>query len=188
MRGIVIAGVVRTAIGKFGDALSQAARGQNVARQAACRAGLPVEVPAQTLNMVCGSGLSSVNMTAALIASRQADIVVAGGMESMSAAPYAIEDARFGYRMGNGTLIDVMIRDALWCAFNDYHMGVTAENVAERYKITREEQDDFAAKSQQKAEAAQNAGRFAEEIIPVSIRAKQETTLFRKGELSLIDR
>lgn len=160
----------------------QAAQGQNIARQAAIKAGLPIRIPAQTLNMVCGSGLNSVNMAAAMVISGQADIVVAGGMENMSAAPYALENARYGYRMNDGRLVDTMIRDALWDAFHDYHMGITAENVADHYGITREDQDVFAAASQQKAEAAQNAGRFAEEIVPVSVKVKRETILFDRDE------
>lgn len=160
----------------------QAAQGQNVARQASLAAGLLHEVPAQTVNMVCGSGLNSVNLAAALIVSGQAEVVVAGGMENMSAAPYALKQARYGYRMNDGKLVDTMINDALWCAFNDYHMGITAENLAQRYGITRSEQDAFAADSQQKAEAAQNAGRFSDEIVPVPVMVKREVTLVDKDE------
>lgn len=214
---IVLAGAVRTAIGKYGGALAntsvvdlgaivikealnragvapeqvdevsmgavlQAGLGQNVARQAAIKAGLPVEVPAQTLNILCGSGLKSVNMAAAMIAAGEADIIVAGGMENMSAAPYALKQARFGYRMGNGEIVDTMINDGLTDAFNHYHMGITAENIAEKYHITREEQDAFAASSQQKAEKAIAAGRFKEEIVPVPIKVKRETVMFDQDE------
>lgn len=160
----------------------QAGLGQNVARQAAVKAGIPVEVPAQTLNIVCGSGLKSVNLAAAMIAAGEADVIVAGGMENMSAAPYALKQARFGYRMNNGALIDTMIHDALWDAFHDYHMGITAENVAEQYGITREMQDEFAAASQQKCEAAANAGKWQEEIVPVPVKVKKETVMFECDE------
>ncbi|MHC5216886.1 acetyl-CoA C-acetyltransferase [Enterococcus sp. LJL128] len=214
---IVLAGAVRTAIGKYGGALAntsvvdlgaivikeaikragiapdqvdevsmgavlQAGMGQNIARQAAIKAGLPVEVPAQTLNILCGSGLKSVNMAAAMIAAGEADIIVAGGMENMSAAAYALKNARFGYRMGNGEMIDTMINDGLTDAFNHYHMGITAENVAEKYHITREEQDAFAAESQQKAEKAIAEGRFKDEIVPVPIKVKRETVMFEQDE------
>jgi acetyl-CoA C-acetyltransferase len=160
----------------------QASQGQNVARQAAIKAGLPVEAPAQTLNIVCGSGLKSVNLAAAAILLGDADIVVAGGMESMSAAPYALDKARFGYRMNNGSLIDTMVKDALWDVFNDYHMGITAENVAEKYGVTRAMQDAFSAESQQKCEAAQNAGKFKDEIVPVPVKVKKDTVNFEKDE------
>lgn len=160
----------------------QASLGQNVARQASIKAGLPVETPAQTLNIVCGSGLKSVNLAAAMIATGEADVVVAGGMENMSAAPYSLEKARFGYRMNNGALIDLMVKDALWDAFNNYHMGITAENVAEKYGVTREMQDVFAAGSQQKCEAAQNAGKFQDEIVPVPVKVKKDTVNFEKDE------
>ena len=142
----------------------QAAQGQNVARQASIKAGLPVEVPAMTLNIVCGSGLKCVNEAANMIMAGQADIVVAGGMENMSMAPFAATKARFGYRMNNGVLVDTMINDALTDAFNHYHMMITAENVAEKYGLTREELDEFSANSQQKCEAAINAGKFDDEI------------------------
>ena len=128
----------------------QAAGGQNPARQAMLKAGMPVEIPAMTINKVCGSGLRCVSLAAQMIKAGDADIVVAGGMENMSQAPYAIPKARWGYRMGNGTLIDTMIKDGLWDAFNDYHMGITAENVAEQYGVTREEQDKLAYASQKK--------------------------------------
>ena len=166
----------------FMGCVLQAAQGQTVARQAALKAGLPIEVPAQTLNIVCGSGLKCVNLAAAMIASGEADIIVAGGMENMSATPFALDKARYGYRMNDGKLIDCMIKDSLWDAFNNYHMGITAENVAEKYGITREMQDEFAASSQQKCEAARKAGRFKDEIVPVPIKVKKETVLFDTDE------
>ena len=129
----------------------QAGLGQNVARQASIKAGLPIEVPAVTLNVVCGSGLNCVNQAAAMIMAGEADIVVAGGMENMSAAPYALPNARFGYRMNNGAVVDTMVNDALTDAFNHYHMMITAENVCEQYGITREELDEFSVKSKNKA-------------------------------------
>jgi acetyl-CoA C-acetyltransferase len=146
------------------------------------KAGLPVESPALTVNDVCGSGLKCVNLAASLVAAGEADIIVAGGMENMSAAPYALPHARNGYRMGDGIFIDTMIKDALWDAFNDYHMGVTAENVAARYGISREAQDQFAASSQQKCESAQKEGRFIEEIVPVPVKVKKDTVLFAVDE------
>ena len=152
----------------FMGCVLQAAQGQNVARQAALKAGLPIEVPAQTLNIVCGSGLKCVNLAAAMIASGEADIIVAGGMENMSATPFALDKARYGYRMNDGKLIDCMIKDSLWDAFNNYHMGITAENVAEKYGVTREMQDEFAASSQQKCEAARKAGRFKDCLLYTS--------------------
>lgn len=208
---IVLAGAVRTAVGKFGGSLTgvpaprlgafvieqalkragisgsdvdevlmgcviQAGLGQNVARQATLFAGLPQEVPAITLNQVCGSGLQSVNMAASRVLAGEADVVIAGGMENMSAAPYALQQARFGYRMNDGQLVDTMIRDALWDAFNNYHMGVTAENVAKKYGVTREMQDEFAVWSQNKCEAAQKAGKFEAEIAPLEIAGKKGTT------------
>ncbi len=217
MREIVIAGAVRTPIGKMGGLLAgtpvadlgaivirealnragvaadqadevlmgcvlQAAQGQNVARQAALNAGLPKEVPALTLNNVCGSGLKCVNLAAAMIQSGQAEVIVAGGMENMSGAVYALKDARFGYRMNDGQLVDTMIRDSLWDAFNDYHMGITAENLAAKYGVTRQMQDEFAAASQQKCEAAQQANKFNEEIVSVPVRVKKDTVSFDKDE------
>ncbi|RJQ31284.1 MAG: acetyl-CoA C-acetyltransferase [Peptococcaceae bacterium] len=151
----------------------QAGLGQNPARQAAVKAGIPYEVPAATINKVCGSGLKTVGLAAQLIAAGEADVIVAGGMENMSAAPYLIEKARWGYRMGDGKLVDSMIRDGLWCAFGDVHMGVTAENVAARYGVSREDQDRFSAESQQKAIAAIDTGKFKEEIVPVAIPQKK---------------
>ncbi len=160
----------------------QAGQGQNVARQASIKAGLPIEVPAVTINVVCGSGLNCVNMAAQMIMAGDADIVVAGGMENMSMAPYALKQARFGYRMGNNTVVDTMVNDALWDAFNNYHMGITAENVAEKYGITREELDKFAAWSQQKCEAAMKAGKFKDEIVPVEVKKKKETVIVDTDE------
>ena len=160
----------------------QAALGQNPARQAALKAGLPYTSTAVTVNIVCGSGLNCVNMAAQMIEAGDADIVVAGGMENMSMAPYALTKARFGYRMNNANMIDTMVNDGLWDAFNDYHMGITAENVAEKYGLTREQLDEFAASSQQKAVAAQEAGAFDEEIVPVELKSKKGTVLFNKDE------
>ncbi|SDW64305.1 acetyl-CoA C-acetyltransferase [Lachnospiraceae bacterium KHCPX20] len=152
----------------------QAGLGQNVARQAAIKAGLPNEVPAITLNVVCGSGLKCVNEAANMIAAGEADIVVAGGMESMSRAPFALDKARFGYRMNNGKLIDTMVNDALWDAFNQYHMMVTAENVAAQWGLSREELDEFAASSQQKCEKAMAEGKFKDEIVPVVLHDRKK--------------
>lgn len=160
----------------------QAGLGQNPARQAALQAGLPVEVPAYTINKVCGSGLKAVNLAAQSIMAGDADIIVAGGMESMTNAPYLLEKARWGHRMGDGKLIDVMIRDGLWCAANDYHMGITAENIAAQYGITREEQDRLAAASQAKALKAIDSGAFSQEIVPVTIKGKKGDTLFATDE------
>ena len=160
----------------------QAGQGQNVARQASIKAGLPIEVPAVTVNVVCGSGLNCVNMAAQMIQAGDADIVVAGGMENMSMAPYALKQARFGYRMGNNTMVDTMVNDALWDAFNDYHMGITAENVCEKYGITREELDKFAAWSQQKCEAAMKEGKFKNEIVPVEVKTKKATVVVDTDE------
>ena len=160
----------------------QAGQGQNVARQAAIHAGIPVEVPATTVNVLCGSGLHCVNLAAKLIASGDADIIVAGGTESMSRAPYLVQQGRYGYRMGHAQAVDTMIKDALWDAFNDYHMGITAENVCEKYGITREELDEFAANSQQKCEKAREEGKFKDEIVPVEIKKKKETIVFDTDE------
>ncbi len=214
---IILAGAVRTPIGKMGGVLSgvstttlgtivikealkranvapdqvdevimgcvyQAGLGQNVARQSAVYAGIPVSVPALTLNNLCGSALKSVNMAAAMIEAGEADIIVAGGMESMSGAPYLLKNARFGYRMNNGELLDSMIHDGLEDTFNHYHMGITAENVAEQYGITREMQDEFAAISQQRCEKAMAEGKFDEEIVPVPVKVKKETVLITKDE------
>lgn len=214
---IVLAGGVRTAIGKFGGTLAgvaaaelgavvireaikragiapeqvdevimgcvlQAAQGQNVARQAAVAAGLPVSVPAMTINNVCGSGLRAVGLAASMIASGDAEVVVVGGMENMSVAPYALTKGRYGYQMGDGTLTDTMIRDGLWDAFGDYHMGITAENLADEYGITRQMQDAYAARSQQKCEAARKAGKFAAEIVPVEVKVKKDVIRFEEDE------
>lgn len=160
----------------------QAGLGQNVARQASINAGLPIETPAVTINVVCGSGLNCVNMAAQMIQTGDADIVVAGGMENMSMAPYAVPNARFGYRMNNGTLVDTMVNDALWDAFNQYHMIKTADNICEEWGLTREELDEFALKSQQKAEAAQKSGAFDKEIVPVMVKKKKEMVEFKVDE------
>ena len=160
----------------------QAGQGQNVARQASIKAGLPIETPAVTINVVCGSGLNCVNMAAEMIAAGDADIVVAGGMENISMAPYAVMQGRYGYRMNDGKLVDTMVHDALWDAFNDYHMGITAENICEKWGLTREELDKFAATSQQKAVAAQESGAFDKEIVPVEVKKKKETIVFAKDE------
>lgn len=160
----------------------QAGQGQNVARQASLKAGLPIEAPAVTINVVCGSGLNCVNLAAQMIQCGDADIVVAGGMENMSMAPYALKQARYGYRMGHAQAIDTMINDALWDAFNDYHMGITAENVCEKYGITRQELDEFAADSQQKCQKAIEQGKFKDEIVPVEIKKKKETVVFDTDE------
>ena len=214
---VVLAGAVRTAIGKMGGALSntpaaelgsivikealnragvkpeqvdevlmgcviQAGLGQNVARQASIKAGLPIETPAVTLNVVCGSGLNCVNMAADLIKAGEADIVVAGGMENMSMAPYALPNARFGYRMNNGTVVDTMVNDALTDAFNHYHMMITAENICDRWNLTREELDEFSANSQQKCEKAMADGKFNDEIVPVPVKVKKEMVDFKVDE------
>ncbi|MGN0387757.1 MAG: acetyl-CoA C-acetyltransferase [Suilimivivens sp.] len=160
----------------------QAGLGQNPARQAAVNAGIPVEVPATTINVLCGSGLHCVNLAAKLIACGDADIIVAGGMENMSKAPYLLYDARFGYRMGAAKMDDALLRDALHDAFGGYHMGITAENVAEDWGLTREQLDEFAAWSQNKCEKAQAEGRFKDEIVPVEVKKKKETILFDTDE------
>ena len=165
----------------------QAGLGQNVARQASIKAGLPIEVPAVTINVVCGSGLNCVNMAAQMIQAGDADIVVAGGMENMSMAPFALPQGRYGYRMtwpsqSQGALVDTMVKDALWDAFNDYHMIKTADNVAEQWGLTREELDEFAANSQQKASRAIKEGAFKKEIVPVEIKKKKETVVFDTDE------
>ena len=160
----------------------QAAQGQNVARQASIKAGLPIEVPAVTLNVVCGSGLNCVNQAAAMIMAGQADIVVAGGMENMSMAPYAMTKARFGYRMNNATIVDTMVNDALTDAFNHYHMMITAENICDRWNLTREELDKFSANSQQKAEKAMAEHKFDDEIVPVPVKVKKQIVEFKVDE------
>jgi acetyl-CoA C-acetyltransferase len=217
MKEIVIAGAVRTAIGKFGGALTsvsvqelgsivikeaikragipidsidevimgnvlQAGLGQGTARQSAVKAGIPYNVPAMTINNICGSGLKAVNLAASLIMSGDAEIVVAGGMENMSATPFILKNARWGYRMGNGELVDSMVYDSLTDVFEGYHMGVTAENVAEQFNISRAEQDEFAAWSQQKAEKALAENRFKDEIIAVEIKEKKAIKIFDTDE------
>ncbi|RYV50354.1 acetyl-CoA C-acetyltransferase [Pengzhenrongella frigida] len=161
----------------------QAGLGQNPARQAAIKSGIPQEVPAWTLNMVCGSGLKTLELAAQAILAGDADIVVTGGMENMSLAPYLLNKARTGYRMGNATMVDSMIQDGLWDAFNDIHMGVTAENVAAQYDLSREDQDNYSVQSQNRAEAAIKAGKFVEEIVPVVIpRRKGDPVVFDQDE------
>lgn len=161
----------------------QGGLGQNVARQAAMDAGIPKEVPAMTLNKVCGSGLRTVSLAAQMIKAGDADIIVAGGTENMSATAYAVPTARWGARMNDNKIIDMMTNDGLTCAFNNYHMGITAENVAEQWNLTREELDEFAAKSQQKAVAAVNSGRFDDEIVPVEVpQRKGDPIIFDKDE------
>ena len=165
----------------FGCILT-AGLGQNVARQVSLGAGIPVEVPAYTVGMVCGSGMKSVIEAARAIACGDAEIVVAGGTENMSSAPYAIPAARWGARMGNNAMVDTMISDGLWDVYNNYHMGTTAENVCDKWGLTREQLDDFALASQQKTEAAQNAGKFDDEIVPVMIKVKKQEVEFKKDE------
>ncbi|MGE5739131.1 MAG: acetyl-CoA C-acetyltransferase [Betaproteobacteria bacterium] len=218
MTDIVIAGALRTAIGKFGgtlaktpapdlgatvirallersgvkaDAVSEvimgqvltAGSGQNPARQASIRAGLPHGTPAMTINKVCGSGLKAVMLAAQAIRCGDADIVIAGGQENMSASPHVLPGSRDGFRMGDAKLVDTMIVDGLWDVYNQYHMGTTAENVAKKYEISRNEQDAFAVASQNKAEAAQKAGRFNDEIVPVMItQRKGDPVAFAQDE------
>jgi len=166
----------------MGNVLS-AGLGQNPARQAAIKAGLPQDVSALTINKVCGSGLKAVHLATQAIIAGDAEIVVAGGFENMSQAPYVLKNAREGFRMGDQKVVDTMIQDGLWCAFNDYHMGITAENLCDMYQITREEQDAFAARSQQRAEVAIAAGKFENEIVAVEIpQRKGEPLLFNKDE------
>lgn len=160
----------------------QAGLGQNPARQAAVNAGIPVEVPATTINVLCGSGLHCVNLAAKLIANGEADIIVAGGMENMSKAPYLLYNARFGYRMGAAMMDDALLRDALHDAFGGYHMGITAENIAEEWGLTRQQLDEFAAWSQNKCEKARAEGKFKDEIVPVEVKKKKETILFDTDE------
>lgn len=161
----------------------QAGLGQNPARQAVIAAGLPQEVSAITINKVCGSGLKAVHLATQAILAGDAEVVVAGGMENMSQAPYLLKGARNGFKMGDRTLVDSMIQDGLWCAFNDYHMGVTAENLCEKYSISREEQDEFSAWSQHKAQAAIESNRFADEIIPVEVPGRKgQVTVFAQDE------
>lgn len=163
----------------FGNVL-QAGLGQNVARQISIHTGIPVEVPSFTVNKVCGSGLKAVALAVQTILLGEADIVLAGGTENMSQAPYLLKGARWGHRMGDGTVEDYMIHDGLWDIFNDYHMGITAENIAEQWNITREEQDQFALTSQQRAEEAIKTGKFKDEIVPVEVPQ-------RKGDPIIVD-
>ena len=165
----------------FGCILT-AAQGQNVARQASIKAGIPYSVPAYTVGMVCGSGMKSMIEGARSILAGDADVVVCGGTENMSAAPYAVPTGRYGARMGHTQMIDTMIKDGLWDAYNNYHMGTTAENICDVWGITREELDEFAASSQNKAEAALNSGRFNDEIVPVMIKKKKEMVEFKVDE------
>ncbi|MSU00170.1 acetyl-CoA C-acetyltransferase [Tissierella pigra] len=163
----------------FGNVL-QAGLGQNVARQVSVHSGIPMEVPSFTVNKVCGSGLKTVQLAAQAILAGEADIILAGGTENMSQAPYLLKSARWGQRMGNGEIVDYMVADGLWDIFNDYHMGITAENIVEKYSLTREEQDELALMSQNKAEEAIKSGRFKEEIVPVEIPQ-------RKGDPIVVD-
>jgi len=217
MEDVVIVAAGRTAIGKFGGALSKipatelgaqvvkqllaktgidpasvsevimgqvlaAGVGQNPARQTVIKAGLPDKVPASTLNVVCGSGLRATHLAAQAIKAGDAEIVIAGGQENMSASPHVLNNSRDGFRMGDAKLVDTMIVDGLWDVYNQYHMGVTAENVARKFEISRQEQDEFALQSQLKAEAAMKAGKFKDEIIPVEIVTKKGTTVFDTDE------
>lgn len=160
----------------------QSGLGQNPARQASINAGLPVQIPAMTINKVCGSGLKAVILAAQSIMLGDAEIIVAGGMESMSQAPYLLEKARFGYRMGDGQLVDSMIRDGLWDAFNDYHMGITAENICVESHLSREELDAFALESQRRAVHAIEAGTFRQEIVPVEVPGRKGSTIFEQDQ------
>ena len=218
MTDIVIAGALRTAIGKFGgtlaktpapelgatvirallertgvkpDAISEvilgqvltAGSGQNPARQSSIRAGLPHAIPAMTINKVCGSGLKAVMLAAQAVRCGDADIIIVGGQENMSASPHVLPGSRDGFRMGDAKLVDTMIVDGLWDVYNQYHMGTTAENVAKKYEVSREQQDKFAVASQNKAEAAQKAGRFKDEIVPVMIpQRKGDPVAFAQDE------
>lgn len=165
----------------FGNVL-QAGLGQNPARQAAILAGLSNAIPAMTLNKVCGSGMRTVSLGAQIIKAGDADIIIAGGMENMSQSPYLVKNGRWGERMGHGTLLDEMIVDGLWDAFNDYHMGITAENIAQKWHVSREEQDQFSLISQQKAEKAIKNGEFVKEIVPIEIKGKKGTLVFEQDE------
>ncbi|AWI07117.1 acetyl-CoA C-acetyltransferase [Clostridium drakei] len=160
----------------------QAGLGQNVTRQSIIKAGLPEEIPGFTINKVCGSGLRAISLAAQMIKAGDADVVIAGGMENMSAAPYVLPTTRWGQRMGNGTIVDTMVNDALTDAFQGYHMGMTAENIAERWKLTREMQDEFSAASQQKAEIAIKEGKFKDEIVPVVIKTRKGEIVFDTDE------
>ena len=217
MKHVVLAGAVRTAIGRFGGSLAgtsatdlavavvaetlrrtgidgaavdevivgqvlQAGVGQNIARQACLGAGLPLTIPAMTVNQVCGSSLAAVNLAASQVLSGQADVVVVGGVESMSQAPYLLPKARFGYRLNDGQLIDSMFSEGLTDTFNQYPMGITAENLAERFDISREDQDAYAATSQQRAATAQQAGRFEAEILPLEVLDGRQRRQFASDE------
>ncbi|WP_411676603.1 acetyl-CoA C-acetyltransferase [Caproicibacter sp.] len=160
----------------------QAGVGQNIARQVSVGSGIPIPVPAFTLNNMCGSGLKSINVAAAMIAAGEADVIVAGGIENMSSTPYLLKNARFGYRMRDGKLIDSLIYDGLEDTFNHYHMGITAENVAEKYGITRQMQDEYGVMSQNRAEKALKEGKFKEEIIPMEVKLRKQTVLFDTDE------
>lgn len=163
----------------FGNVL-QAGIGQNLARQVSVAIGIPIEVPSMTINKVCGSGLKTIQLAAQAIMCNEADIILAGGAESMSMAPYIVPKARWGLRMGDGVIVDTMVADGLTDIFNNYHMGITAENIAEQWNITREEQDEFSVRSQNRAEAAIKSGRFKDEIVPVEIPQ-------RKGDPIVVD-
>lgn len=165
----------------FGNVL-QAGLGQNVARQVAINSGMPVEVPAVTINVVCGSGLESINIAGRMIKHGDADVVVAGGVENMSAAPFLLPNGRYGYRMGDGRIIDSMTHDGLTDIFSGHHMGITAENIVDEWGLTREELDDFAAKSQNKATKAQAEGKFVDEIVPVPVKVKRDIVEFKEDE------
>ncbi|HEX4578386.1 MAG TPA: acetyl-CoA C-acetyltransferase, partial [Candidatus Dormibacteraeota bacterium] len=165
----------------MGNVLS-AGLGQNPARQAAIGAGLAEQTPSMTVNKVCGSGLKTIALAAQAIRAGDSEVILAGGMENMSRAPYLLENGRFGYRLGHGELVDEMIRDGLWCAFEDCHMGNTAENVAREYEVSREDQDAFAAASQQKAERAIAEGRFRDEIVGVPVKKRKETVTVEVDE------
>ncbi|MDP9089349.1 MAG: acetyl-CoA C-acetyltransferase [Pseudomonadota bacterium] len=217
MNDVVIAGALRTAVGKFNGSIANmpaadlgahiikallaqsgvqpdqisevimgqaltAGVGQNPARQALIRAGLPDMVPGMTIGKVCGSGLKATHLAAQAIKCGDADIVIAGGQENMSASPHLLPGSRDGLRMGDAKLVDSMIHDGLWDAYNNYHMGTTAENIAKKYEISRREQDEFAAASQRKADAARRAGRFDAEIVPIQIVSRKTTTLFEADE------
>ncbi len=165
----------------------QATLGQNPARQAAMKGGLPLQIPATTVNTVCGSGLHAVGLAFNSIRAGQAELALAGGMESMSNAPYAMKGARNGMRLGHGEILDTLVLDGLTCPFNSYHMGITAENVAEEFKVSRQEQDEFSLLSQQRAAAARQAGRFADEIVPVIIKTKKQEVTFKDDEFIRAD-
>lgn len=161
----------------------QGGLGQSVARQAAIKAGIPAEIPSTTVNKVCGSGLKTIAAAATAIRAGEADIIVAGGTENMSATAYALQGARWGLRMGDARTVDMMIKDGLWCAFGNYHMGITAENIAERFGFTREMQDEFSLGSQEKAQAAIESGRFKDEIVPVAVpQRKGDPKIFEVDE------